>query len=308
MILTKTHLDHIGKYVNENGRDLEKATWAFVSGNGKKDAIVTELLKYQNPDGGFGHGLEADIQMPGSSSITSTEAIFIAYDYDLDCHAKWFMDLLDYFERTIDQDGLLSFWEKVPKEVEEFSHAPWWKYSRETRFSPNPCAVVASAFLTYGSEPQKALGITIAKRCIEFLSSEEVCSEHDCYCLQVLVKTLLDLKHELADMKLLNHLERRILEVVCLDPKRWMEYVAQPLDLVKNPDSRWFHLLEPYIEQNIAYWMNTLTEEGYWKPNFSWGTDSEPAKKVTVYWQCHIAVKRVKILRAFQAVHLPVMN
>jgi len=304
MVLTQAQRNRIGKYIAENGRDIEQATWAFASKDVDKEVIVTELLKYQNPDGGFGHGLEADIQMPGSSSIASTEAIFIAYEYELDCHAKWFKRLLDYFENTINFD-VLSFWEKVPKEVENYPHAPWWNYHKEDRFSPNPCAVVASAFLTYGSDSQKILGNTIARRCVEFLSGEDMCSEHDCYCLQVLFKTLMDLGHELAGESLSQHMERRILECVCTDSSRWTEYVAQPLDLVKSPDSRWYHLLKPYIEANIEYWLNTLNEEGYWKPNFSWGSDTELAKQVTVYWQCHIAVKRVKILHAFQTYKPP---
>ena len=36
------------------------------------DSLVNSFRKYQNKDGGFGHGLEPDIQMPQSSVLATT--------------------------------------------------------------------------------------------------------------------------------------------------------------------------------------------------------------------------------------------
>lgn len=300
-ILTEIKLKSIEKYIMKNGREIEKAKWNYIFNNGSKEAILIELLKYQNSDGGFGNGLESDMLMPNSSSIASTEAIFIAYEYGLNCEGEWFTKLLSYFENTIGNENIiLSFWEKVPKEVDNYPHAPWWTYSKEVRFTPNPCAVVASAFLKYGNDAQKALGRKIAKRCIEFLKSDEPCYEHDCYCLQTLIKVLQELKFELIDNEVMQHMERRILGCLCTESKRWTEYVAQPFDLVNNPHSQWCKLIESYIEENIEYWIASLKEEGYWQPNFSWGVESETSRQVTVYWRCYMAVKRAKILKAFE--------
>ena len=300
-ILTQSQIKSIEKYIMINGREIEKSKWNNLFNNGNKEAIVFDLLKYQNSDGGFGKGLEADILMPHSSSIASTEAILIAYEYGLNCEEKWFRNLLNYLENTIgDESEISSFWEKVPIEVDDYPHAPWWNYSKEERFTPNPCAVVASAFLKYGSNAQKVLGYKIAERCIEFLKSDDPCYQHDYYCLRVLIEVLQELKSELIDYATIQHMERRILGCLCTDSKKWMEYVAQPLDLVISPHSQWFMLLEPYIEENIDYWLASLKEEGYWQPNFSWGVESETSRQVTVYWQCYMAVKRARILRGFE--------
>jgi hypothetical protein len=299
--ISEQQLKSIEKYIMGNGREIEKAKWNYSFNNGDKEAILSELLKYQNNDGGFGKGLEADILMPYSSSIASTEAIFIAYEYDLNCEDNWFKNLLNYFENTIeDEDIISSFWEKVPSKVEEYPHAPWWKYSKETRFTPNPCAVVASAFLRYGSDAQKSLGYKIAERCITFINSEELCSEHDCYCLQTLIKVLKELGSELINDSVMANMERRILGCLCTDSSKWIEYVAQPLDLVAAPDSQWFKLIEPYVKNNIDFWVDSLNAEGYWEPNFSWGVDSEIAREVTRIWRCYMAVKRTRILKNFQ--------
>lgn len=299
-ILTLSQLKSIENYIMKNGREIEKAKWNYIF-NGDNEAILYELLKYQNSDGGFGKALEADILMPDSSSIASTEAIFIAYEYSLDCEEKWFKDLLNYFENTIEHESeVSSYWDKVPKEVGNYPHAPWWNYSKEVRFTPNPCAVVASAFLKHGNDDQKALGYKIANRCIEFLKSDEPCYEHDCYCLQVLIEVLQGFQSELIDDAAMKHMERRILGCLCADSKSWLEYVAQPLDLIASPHSQWYNLLKPYIEENIDYLKDSLKEAGYWQPNFSWGVESETSRQVTVYWQCYIAVKRAKILKAFE--------
>jgi len=108
-------------WMRANARPIDLAKWDHVFHGGNKEAILAELLKYQSPDGGFGNGLEPDIAMPGSSAMVTAEALFIAYEYDLD-FSGWCKPLLAYLETSV-TDGL--FWEPVPREVEDFPHAPW---------------------------------------------------------------------------------------------------------------------------------------------------------------------------------------
>lgn len=295
--LEEYQLKNIEKYILNNARDIEKAKWNYLFNSGKKEEIVSELIKYQNSDGGFGNGLEADSLLPASTNIASAEAILTAYEYGLDCNDEWFKNLLIYFERNIQNTP--SFWEKVPKEVEDFPHAPWWTYSPDTKFTPNPCAIVASAFIKYGNNKQRELGNKITSYCIEFLKSNDECSEHDCYCLQRLYEILKELNHKLIDETSTKSMERKILNCVCTDENEWINYVAQPLDLVSSPNSEGYKLLESSIEKNLTYWISTLNEEGFWKPNFSWGVNSEVARSVTEVWKGYITVKRMKIFKAF---------
>lgn len=301
--LTHDQFNQIESYVKMNGRELEQTMWDTAFHHGPKEAIVEALRKYQNGDGGFGNGLEADIQMPDSSSIASAEAILIAYEYDLDCKAEWFKELLAYLEQTISKDGSIqSFWEKVPSTVEEHPHAPWWTYAPEERFSPNPSAIIATAFMRYGNESQKRGGRQIAERCIDFLMGDAECTMHDCFCLQVLMDTLQELQSELWSEDVARVMDQRILACLSTDSSQWTDYVAQPLDFVTGPGSQWAVLMAPYIEKNIDYWIDTLNEEGYWQPNFSWGEESDLAEHVTVVWRCVMALKRTKKLRNFRAI------
>ena len=47
-------------FVYRNARPLDLAIWQYHFENGSKEAVMHALSAYQNPDGGFGHGLEAD--------------------------------------------------------------------------------------------------------------------------------------------------------------------------------------------------------------------------------------------------------
>ncbi|MCR3905876.1 MAG: hypothetical protein NUK62_02435, partial [Tenericutes bacterium] len=51
------------------GRPLEEARVKHLFFEGPANDVLKELSRFQNPDGGFGHGLEPDLWNPNSSPI-----------------------------------------------------------------------------------------------------------------------------------------------------------------------------------------------------------------------------------------------
>jgi len=296
-MLNQLQLKKIETWVKTNARPLEQAKWNYLFTNGSKEKIVAELLKYQNKDGGFGNGLEPDILLPQSNAITSAEAIFTAYEYELDCTEAWFVELLNYFENTIQDNP--AFWEPVPKEVEDYPRPPWWGYDAPTKFSPNPSAVIASALIAYGTENQRKIGLSVAQRCIDFLDIAEFYGDHGCYCMMPLVNQLVSIDSQLINNDIISAMKRRIAENVCYDESKWNEYYAQPLDFVHSPSSPWYECVKGGIENNFKFWANNLNSDGVWNPNFSWGVDSDAARQATQNWMGYIAVRRVKTFGNF---------
>lgn len=143
--LTKEQLNKMDEWMQANARPYDCAKWNYLFNGGSKDAIVEEMLKYQNADGGMGSGFEADVLCPLSAALPTAEAIFQAYEYMLECSSEWFKSLLAYFEKTV-QD-IPKYWEDLPKEAMDYPHSPWWNYAPCTVFNPNPCGVVASAMI-----------------------------------------------------------------------------------------------------------------------------------------------------------------
>ncbi|MBP3917812.1 MAG: hypothetical protein J6I50_01400 [Clostridia bacterium] len=298
--LTKVQLVKMDAWMQEHARLYDRAKWNYLFHDGEKDAIVKELISYQNPDGGIGHGFESDIQSPLSAAIPSAEAIFQAYEYDLDCSAAWFQNILSYFEHSV-QD-IPKYWEDCPKEAMDSPHAPWWHADPGTRFTPNPCACAASALIRYGTEQQRALGNKVAQDCLSLLVGSGDCGDHDTLNLQVLVEQLLAIHSDLITEEVVAALRRRIYENTCFDVSRYEEYCFTPLDFVSSPDSLWYDVVKQGIEQNFEYWFDTINADGVWNPNFTWGVDSAVARQVTQNWIGYITVKRAKILLQFDRI------
>lgn len=296
-MLSSAQLDRINLWVTKNARPYDLAKWNHIIHNEPKDNIVKELIKYQNLDGGFGHGFECDIISPVSAAIPTAEAIFQTYDYHLDTKAEWFTKMLAYFENTV--MNIPKYWEDAPKEALDYPHAPWWNYELCTTFSPNPCAVVASAFILYGTESQKELGYKIAKDCFKLLISDDFCGDHDSLNILTLINRLMEIKSTLITDEIISAMKRRISENVCFDSSLWNEYRFQPLDFIDSPRSFWYDCVKQRVEENLKYWINNINEQGVWNPNFSWGTDSDISRQVTENWKGYMAVKRVRILKNF---------
>lgn len=296
-MLIKQQLQQIENWLTKNARPVEVAKWNLMFGKGTVEDLVSEMIKYQNPDGGFGNGFESDILTPESAAIPSAEAIFTAQDYGLDLTADWAKKLMGWFVNTAADTP--SFWEAVPPSLEDYPHPPWWSYHPDTEFTSNPCAVAASVLLLFGTDSQRTLGEEVAKRCVDFILRDENYWDHDTYCLQRLFLVLTEKQSPLITQKVIEAMEQRILKSVCTDSRKWTEYVAQPLDLVNSPDSCWYGLLADDIPGNLDYWERTLTTDGYWPPNFNWGVDTEVSRAAIKNWLGYFAVKRVKILNSF---------
>ncbi len=63
------------EFVLQKARPLDLAVYKYFFENESNQAVVDELLKFQNPDGGFGHAIEPDFFNPNSSPIATNDAI-----------------------------------------------------------------------------------------------------------------------------------------------------------------------------------------------------------------------------------------
>lgn len=283
-----------------NARPFDRAKWNSLFNGGSKDAIVVEMLKYRNDDGGMGSGFEPDVICPVSAAIPTAEVIFQAYEYNLDCGADWFKTILAYFENSV--RDIPKYWEDSPREAMDYPHAPWWSYAPCTVFNPNPCAVVASAMIRYGSASQRELGYKIADDCFRLLRSNDFCGNHDSLNLQALVEQLLQMGSPLITDGIMASMRRRILENTCFDVSKYHEYTFTQLDFVSSPDSVWYKDVMHGIEPTFDFWLDNINEQGVWDSNFSWGIDSDVSRQVTENWKGYITVKRAKILLNFDRI------
>ncbi len=76
-LLTSDSFKKAKTFVRDQGRELERRLLSYYFDDGAPVAVLDELASYQNQDGGFGNGLEPDLQLPDSSVITTTIALRI---------------------------------------------------------------------------------------------------------------------------------------------------------------------------------------------------------------------------------------
>ncbi|MFC5528263.1 prenyltransferase/squalene oxidase repeat-containing protein [Cohnella yongneupensis] len=133
-----TVLEQAKSFLYKNGRLLDRRRYEYHFEGGSAEAVIDALRAYQNPDGGFGNALEADIRCPYSQPVPIEMALHV-----MDEVALYAPDVLDgiirYLRGITLPGGGLPF---VFRSASEYPHMPWWKTDRDDVASINPTGLV----------------------------------------------------------------------------------------------------------------------------------------------------------------------
>jgi hypothetical protein len=121
-------------FIWSTARLVDRHRYAMLFRGGPAESTLAALRGYQNPDGGFGHGLEPDLRGPGSQPGPTLYALEILEETgmlggDMGVAAR------AWIARVTDPDGGLP--SALPG-FEAYPHAPWWT------------AAGGGSFLTFG--------------------------------------------------------------------------------------------------------------------------------------------------------------
>lgn len=106
MNLTGSNFNKARNFVLSNARIIERRLFRFHFNDGTKEGIFHAVLAYQNPDCGFGHGLEPDTSSPESQPLFTQMALDILDE--IDCFEKAVINrVLEYLVSiTTDSGGV----------------------------------------------------------------------------------------------------------------------------------------------------------------------------------------------------------
>ena len=121
-LLNQQHLSRTKELIFEKGRLLERQLYRYFFENGSRESCLKALLAYQNADGGFGNGIEADLLCPGSSAIGAETALFVLEMLDYS-GPDIIIPLLNWLEANQDDSGKILH---PPKDFEQYPYQPWW--------------------------------------------------------------------------------------------------------------------------------------------------------------------------------------
>jgi hypothetical protein len=127
-------------FIWRTARLLERHRFAYLFLDGKRLAVLEALRPYQNPDGGFGNGLEPDVRGPVSQPVPTWMALCILDE------AAAFADpmitrICDYLLSITTVEGGVPF---VLPSVRDYPRAPWWETGDQPPASLNPTAAIAA--------------------------------------------------------------------------------------------------------------------------------------------------------------------
>ena len=270
---------------------------------GSRDAVMSELVKFQNGDGGFASDLESDTRWTGSSPLGTMKALRILNEIgatDKDVHVQ---SAIRYLLAVFDEKNGL--WHAIPKEANSAPHAPWWNVSDDTGKceveSPVfPTAAIAGYLRAYSKSLPPGFLQRITKSSLDYLSRAPVrMPMPDIEMLTELVQTLPSKER----INAANKLRSVLATVVVRDPQKWRTYNIQPLTFVHSPESPLYPGLADAIPANLHYIISTQQNDGGWGLTWSWeNVDPVAWKAAEKEWRGVVALENLEKLRSFRRI------
>ena len=265
------------QFIAEHGRPLDRARFAFHFTGGPLSEFLSALAAYQNPDGGFGGGLELDIAAPDSQPF----AVEIALEYlqaaGVPASHPMLQKVVAYLEATQPEDGC---WRFTPA-IYAHSLAPW--FSSWTFPNLNPACSTAGFLLGFGlGSPRLHARV---RALFERLADVKAVAEGDFYAVRAYMMYFLpesDLpQREFYLSGLLWWLIRQHYDGGLADNGHWFEYIRSP--------HSWLGKRIP--ASILRERLDLLTAEI--QPDGGWPTPYNPA------WRSPVTINNLLLLQRF---------
>lgn len=272
-------------WIMMKGRPLEQALFAYEFEDGTADEVLNALHAYQNVDGGFGQGLEPDIQLQDSSPIATSVALQHLVRFADEPKADTMIrEAIRYLEYSFLEER--QGWLAVPEKSNDYPHAFWWTVHKNgmswiDENWGNPSAELIG-YLYLFEEYVTALHIPklIDQAMQHFLQLESFKSEHEIYCYLRLFAMIPDQRTE----KVERQLTKAVQSLVKLDRENWEKYVPFPLKFIPSPDSPKFGIPDFKLEDNLDFFVEKIEEDGKLTPTWEWNDYPEVWEKAQQEW------------------------
>ena len=293
------------RFLLTQGRPLERALFEHRFEGAVVEAVLDELARFQNADGGFGRALEPDLRTPSSSALAS--GIGLQMLRELDCPADHPMvrKAVAYLRTTYDEE--VQVWRAVSLDTNSFPHAPWWHDEAGNLeklfdgFRIIPRALIVGSLHHFSTLVPPSWLEEVTEETVRYIERVELLGEGGGSDLQYAIR--------LAEARNLpghfaKRLEARIREaipsVVVRDSTQWDSYCITPLRIVASPQSLGADLIHDELQGHLDYQITRQSPEGTWDPVWSWeGTYAEVWAKAELEWRGHLTLEALTQLHAF---------
>jgi hypothetical protein len=289
------------EFMRTQARPIEWAAFQQRFENGSVEAVLAELVKFQNPDGGFGHGSEPDLRTPDSSAIATSHRLQLMGELTVPPDHEMVRRAMDYLRATCDRQNHV--WPIIPLTAGNAPHAPWWSTKDRAKswngFRANPTAEIAGYLFVFGTPADEPLRAAVLRGGLDYLTTRQP-DMHELLCYVRLA--------EMVPLPVIarDALRRAVCDMVERDPAKWPKYGLRPLSVVQSPASPDYGKLRAAVEANLDFLIGEQTVDGSWVPTWSWGDafpDVWPIARRD--WQGILTLEALTRLRAFGRVEKP---
>lgn len=282
-------------FMKHRARPLEQAIYEYAFESGSDEKVLKELSAFQNPDGGFGHGLEPDLRCKESSALATTRALEILGHMPLsDERSAMIHGSLTYLVHSYREDR--RGWDIIPPEAENAPRAVWWKYGVFAENWGNPNAQIIAFFLDHRLLfPYEKLDDLVQSAIDYFLNDCDVQEMHELFCYLHLIERLDDSQQALLDGKMQRFLDN----CIPTDPQKSEGYGAEPLQAADSPKSRYFPKYASVIPAELDRLVGNQGEDGAWAPNWTWYQYEEEWQQAKEEWKGILTLQSLRTLQNY---------
>jgi len=285
------------KYVSENARELELAVYKYFFENESSQAVIDELSKFQNADGGFGNALEPDFFNPDSSPVATNDAITTlcrvnALDRDSDIVQR----IVRYLESHDSFDEDKKRWQFAIDSNKDYPHAIWWEKKGDGISSFNPTISLSVFLVCYGN--RTPFYEEIIKEGFEYLENNKNVSGDELNCF-LLAYELLKINNvdDIIDLEHLKDLLRKAVDnSICKDISKYsVEYVPMPSSIFVGTN---LEFITPEIRSLIVAEKETLgklqMDDGGFDITWKWYTPyPDEYEQARAWWRPRITIEKL---------------
>ncbi len=285
--MTTATLAKATDFIWRTARLLERRRLAALFLDGERQEVEKALSPYQNPDGGFGNGLEPDVRTPMSQPLPTWIALSLLDEADT------FEDPMvtrscDYLLSITTSEGGVPF--ALPS-VNDYPHAPWWETEDQPPASLNPTAAIAALLYKHRVEhPWLAVATEYCWRQLDTLDQTTP------YEMRAILPFLDFVSDRQRAEEVFARIGPKILaqNLVALTPTE-QEDTHTPLNFAPRPQSLARRLFsDEVIEKHLNVLATAQQEDGGWQ--FNW-LNWNPA--TTLEWRGIVTIDALTTLRAY---------
>ena len=292
-------------FIYRSARPIDLAVFRHTFENAPADDIITALAAYQNPDGGFAHGLEADNFNPLSMPMGAWKATeYIREAGGLTPSHPIIKGILRYLESGDGFDAERNQWLNTVPSNNDAPCAIWWKYPESgSEFKYNPTAALAGFIVRY-AEQGSALykkGVGLVREAAEWYIREAPLERHVARCFITMYDDCKAAGEMPFDSEaLLKTIDDIVDRSICRDPSRWREYLPRPSAFIKSRKSRFYRAdLEETCLAECDFIKSAQNPDGSFNVPWTWCNDHKERYVAENWCKAAVTIDNLKFLREF---------